>query len=169
MKFFVLIIRIFAVPSVLMTILIAMDIALPYGMIDRAVVYEKYANTSKQGSSYNIKASGTFSYNEAVSKSFYERVEKGDILKVNLSQIFMEWKSVELIKSGNAVVVEIGTDIYYLGILGLVFLLTIFSFKPIGYIRYNKPILIGIPVLEVMGFAIFCKVLLFMFGYIDKV
>lgn len=161
--------RILVLPSALMTAIIVTDIFSPYGVEDKAIVLGKYISSSKHGDSYNLKAQGDFEYNEAISKSFYEHVHRGDILKVKLSRIFMEWKSVELIKSGKVVAVEKGVDIYYMGIFGLAFLLTTFSFKSIEYIQSNKLILIGIPVLEIAAVAIFVKVLLYMLGYIEKV
>ena len=169
MKNFVLIMRILALPSVLMTAIIAIDIISPYDVEDQAIISGKYISNTKHGISHNIKAHGAFDYNEAVSKSFYEHANSGDSLKVNLSRIFMEWKSVEVIKSGTIVAVEEGADIYYMGLFGMAFLLTTLSFKSVESIRSNKLILIGIPVLEITAVAVFVKVLLFMLGYIEKV
>jgi len=81
----------------------------------------------------------------------------------------LEWKSVELIKSGNVVAIEKGTCTYYMGLFGLAFLLTLFSFRSVEAIRSNRLVLIGIPILEIAAVAIFVKVILFTIGYIEKV
>lgn len=152
-----------------MTAIIVIDIISPYGIEDQAIVSEKTISNTKYGTSYNIKAYGAFDYNEAVSKSFYKLVNPGDTLKIYLSRIFLEWKSVELIRSGNVVAIEKGTDIYYMGLFGLAFLLTLFSFRSVEAIRSNRLVLIGIPILEIAAVAIFVKVILFTLGYIEKV
>lgn len=121
--------RLFSILSAFLTIVILGDIFLPAGTTDIAAVISKNESSSKYGTAFYINAKGNYNYRENVSEDFYKLASAGDKIKVYLSKNFMEWKSVELIKNDRIVAISNGSDIYYLGIFGIAFLIPLFSFS----------------------------------------
>ena len=118
-------IRVLAVPTALLTVLIAYDLFGPAARFDEARVTRRYVYRSRQGKDYNIEAQGRFHYNGTVGRNFYDRVRVGDTIKVELSRFFSEWKSLELVRDGKVLARTTGVDIYAMGLFGLLFLVAL--------------------------------------------
>lgn len=123
--------RILWSPAFFLAVMMFMDVLLPFSETDTAVIKDKKMSAGgKWGKSYEIKAEGGISYNEKVSKSFYDQVCINDELRIKRTCIFKEWRSVELIRDGAVVEKTSGLDMYYMPLLALIFLVPVLSTCP---------------------------------------
>jgi hypothetical protein len=160
--------RILAIPSVLIALLIFSDCIITSREMDRAIVSKKHVSIASS-TDYFVAAKGHYSYYEAVSKDFYDRLDIGDHVNIRLTPIFKEWRSIELMRGGVVVAKTTGTDMYYMSIMGLALLIPLFSFKSEAYISSQLAILIMIPLFEVIALLIIFKFLLVWMGIFDRV
>lgn len=170
--------RILWSPAFFVAVMIFMDVLLPFSETDTAVVKEKNVSSGKDNSkSYEIKAEGSISYNEPVSKSFYDQVHINDELIIKRTYLFKEWRSVELIKDGSVVAASIGVDIYYMPMFALFFLAPIVFIRSkdsfVEYLFETKPteikIFILVMLLELTAVLILIKLLLVFLGYAESI
>lgn len=116
-----ILLRVFAVPSVLLAIVGLVDLAGPPTRRDLPVVSSKYTVYTDARLAYYVKAAGKYHYDEAISRRFYKVVRPGDQLEVALSNFFSEWKSAKIIRGGRVVLTEPGWDTYYVAVFSLLF------------------------------------------------
>jgi hypothetical protein len=166
---FKIITRILAIPTALLAFFIFSDLVSSPSNFDQAKIIDKYTfRRSKGGISYNIKAKGNYSYDEEVSKKFFDTANVEDTINVSLTKLFSEWKTLELIREGKPLIKTTGTDIYSLGIFGLLFLAALLAFLPEGIIFSNLALVISLPLLNFAAIMIWAKLLLVWFGLIGK-
>lgn len=120
---------------------------------DEAVVTGKRKfHHAKQGTDYSVTAhSEKREYNESVSVSFHSAARKGDTLLIQLTPVFREWKSVQVVRDGRVIHRGSGVDMYAMVIMGAFFILTLYSFRL--YSRMNK--------VRVLGSLAFIGIILF--------
>ncbi len=159
-----------SIPTALVAIFLIADIILPSLQKDQAVITSKFISRGgKSGTTYNIKAEGKFRYNEQVDSNLYRKVNIGDIIDIRLSIFFKELKQINVPRNGKVVSTYRGTDIYYMGLFGIIFLFPLF----ISYINKKylskKVILYGTLGVEVIALIILLRILLVLFGVLPKV
>jgi hypothetical protein len=160
--------RVLVWPSVVIACVIFYDLIAPASNFDQAVITRKNTYHGRTGINYNIQAKGNFDYNEKVSKQFYNSALIGDTINVALSRFFAEWKSIELIRNDKVIIKNTRTDIYYMGIFGLLFLVPLLAFLPKETL-FSKPlIIVCIPILELLAVALCVKFILVLAGVIEK-
>jgi len=148
---------------------ISYDILGPANASDIAVIKEKNIHNMKYGPSYNIKAQGDFTYNEEIEEGFYESVEVGDTIKVRLSRFFSEWKEIEVFRGDQLILTERGSDIYAMGIFGLVFASSGLSFIPAQRIYSNILFPIYLSIVSAVGILIWFRLVQLWSGAIEKI
>jgi hypothetical protein len=148
---------------------ISYDILGPSNVSDVAVIKEKTIHHMKYGPSYNIKAQGDFTYNEEIEKSFYDAVTVGDTIKIHLSRFFSEWKEIEVFRGDHNILTERGSDIYAMGIFGLVFASSGLSFIPAQRIYSTILFPIYLSVVSAVGILIWFRLVQLWSGAIDKI
>jgi len=159
--------RILSLPSALIALLIFADCIVKNHEIDRAIVKGKHVSIVSS-TDYYVKAKGKYSYSEPVSKGFYDKLNVGDDVVIRLTPFFKEWKSIELVRGGIIVAKTTGTDMYYMAIMGIAFLIPLLSFKSEEYIRSQIVLMIIIPLFEVISILIIFKFILVWVGVFDR-
>lgn len=100
--------------------LIFYDLIVPAKDRDEAVITGKAIHhQGRWPDSHIIRAKGKYSYREDVSPDVYREVQLGDTLLVSLTPIFSEWKRMEVIREGNVIISERGTDLYWMAAFGV--------------------------------------------------
>jgi len=160
--------RILSIPSAFIALLIFVDCVVTNHDIDRAIVKEKHVS-SGSSKDYFVTAKGKYSYSEGVSRDFYDKLNIGDDVVIRLTPFFKEWKSIELIRGGVIVAKTTGTDMYYMAIMGIAFLIPLLSFQSEEYIRSQIALMILIPLFEVISLLVIFKFFLVWVGIFDRV
>lgn len=95
-----------------------------------AVIAKNKYYRGKQATDYKIQARGSnMVYTESVSALFYNTVRTGDTINVQVTPLFGEWKKAKVVRDGEIVYSGRGSDIYAMAIMGVFFLLTLYSFR----------------------------------------
>ena len=160
--------RILSIPSALIALLIFADCIVNNHEIDRATVKEKHVSIGSS-KDYFVAAKGKYSYSEGVSMDFYDKLNIGDDVVIRLTPFFKEWKSIELVRGGVIIAKATGTDMYYMGIMGIAFLIPLLSFQSEEYIRSQIVLMILIPLFEVISLLVIFKFFLVWVGIFDRV
>ena len=148
-------VRCFAVFGVVVFVLGVVDIFAPAVGIDSVTVAEKFARTGRNRS-WNLKAHGKENYEKSVSKSLYDSVEVGAVLRVRLSRFFREWKHVEVLRNGSVQSVYGGQDLHSMCIVALLCLAPCWSFRNPDKWFSLVPLLFFI-VVEIVAFGCLVK------------
>ena len=148
--------------------LIFYDLIAPAKETDDAVITGKTTYYRRGADVCNIEAKGHYTYREEVSLNVYRTAQVGDRLRVSLSPIFSEWKTMEVVRSGKVLVAARGSDLYWMGAIGLVFLLSLAAFLPERLLFANVLLVITIPVLDFAGVLILVRFLQLWTGQIEK-
>ena len=156
-KFIKFLAQIFSVFSIILSLLIAYDYFSPVQYNEKAIVTNKNETRGK-GQRYHIKAEGKFLYNEPVSKEMYNLIENGDELHICLSKFFNKWKLIKIMKQGTVFTTN-GIGMMYLGLFGILFLLTIFSFKRISFFQKYYFLLFGILAIEFLALILWVSII----------
>jgi len=121
-------------------ILAITDTLLPVKEETSALVTGKQKNfRGKQGNDYFVRARNqTKEYNESISLMLYSVVSQGDTLLIRLSPVFNEWKSVRVIRDNKVIYKGKGLDIYAMMIMGVFFIMTLYSFQLYFRMRKNR-------------------------------
>jgi len=160
--------RILSIPSALIALLIFSDCIVTNHEIDRAIVKEKHVSIGSS-KDYFVAAEGKYSYSEGVSRDFYDKLNIGDDVVIRLTPFFKEWKSIELVRGGVIIAKTTGTDMYYMGIMGIAFLIPLLYFQSEEYIRSQIVLMILIPLFEVISLLVIFKFILVCVRIFDRV
>lgn len=147
---------------------IAYDIVMPVTETDEAVVTGMTKRHMNRRYTYFVQGQGRYCYNEGISRSMYQRLQKGDTLHVSLSRFFGEWKSLEVVRDGRTIARTRGDDLYYMGLFGILFLLSVAAFLPDRLLFSNLIVLIMLPVVNFAGVILWIKFIQLWTGQIDK-
>jgi hypothetical protein len=162
----ILIVRIFAIPTIFIGVLAVMDDFLPVSMIDEAVIQSKEISHSR-GTTYSIQAQGKYSYSECVSEKMYSIAQAGMTLRLHLTKIFKVWRNVEITNKGQVLFRGRGQDFYWMPAMGFVMTLT-----GLCYLKtekwFNLKSLIFFAVFEFIGVALLAKLVLVWLGFVAK-
>ena len=148
--------------------LIAYDLVMPATQTDEASVTGTSKHFVNNRHTYSVQAQGRYRYNEGVSRSMFERLEKGDTLRVSLSRFFSEWKSLEVIRDGQIIARMRGDDLYWMGLFGVLFLLSCAAFLPDRFLFHNLIVVITLPVIDLMSVMLWVRFIQLWTGQIEK-
>lgn len=146
------IMRIMALPSLLVVILVGYDILGPAAKEVKGVAISRYENPKDN---FGVRVNYHSDYaDEEVDRRFYDVVQKNDELVIEKSKIFGFWKEVEIRRNQQVVgkFYNMGrTAMFY---IGLIFLLPILSFTPLPK---QQPFVLGVFIFipEILA-VIFC-------------
>ena len=98
----------------------------------------------------------------------FERLEKGDTLRVSLSRFFSEWKNLEVIRDGQIIARMRGEDLYCMGLFGVLFLLSCAAFLPDRFLFHNLIVVITLPVIDLMSVMLWVRFIQLWTGQIEK-
>lgn len=147
---------------------IAYDLTMPPTQTDDALVTGISKHFANGRTSYYVQGQGRFRYNEGISRSMYERLQKGDTLRVSLSRFFSEWKSLGVIRDGKIIAHTRGDDLYWMGLFGILFLLSAAAFLPDRFLFHNPIVVIALPVVDLVGVMLWIRFVQLLTGQIDK-
>lgn len=147
---------------------IAYDLVMPATQTDAASVTGKSKHFVNNRHNYSVQAQGRYRYNEEVSRSMFERLEKGDTLRVSLSRFFSEWKTLEVLREGKIIARTRGDDLYYMGLFGLLFLLSLAAFLPDRILFQNLIVVITLPIVNLVGVMLWIRFIQLWTGQIEK-
>jgi hypothetical protein len=147
---------------------IAYDLVMPATQTDEAVVTGISKHFVNSRYTYSVQGQGRYRYNEEVNRSMYERLEEGDTLRVSLSRFFSEWKSLEVIRDGKIIARTRGDDLYFMGLFGILFLLSVAAFLPDRLLFRNLIVIITLPVVNLVGVMLWIRFIQLWTGQIDK-
>ena len=149
--------------------LIFFDLIVPAKEHDEAVIVGKAISHQIRGAdSHIIRAKGRYSYREDVSPNVYQKAQLGDTLRVSLTPIFSEWKTIEVIRAGNVIVSARGTDLYWMAAFGLFFLLSLAAFLPEQILFSTRILPIIVPVTNFVGVLLWWRLIQLWTGQIEK-
>jgi len=149
-----LIVRILSIPTAILTVFIFSDLVSPVSKFDLAKVTKKSRVSDKHGYDYYIDASGEKEYSEQVSRVFFDKVKKGDTIRIGLTKYFEEWKYLQLIREEKVVCTTRGSDIYAMAIFGLAFIVPLFSFLPRSIKKAKTLVVISLILIEPIALCI---------------
>ena len=144
--------------------LIVCDALMPATETDEATVTGKHM----QRAHGHLRASGRHEYNEAVPRSTYELARTGDTLRLSLSRFFSEWKTLEVIRDGQVIATAAGTDLYPMAFMGLLFILSACAFFPDRLLFSNIGVVVMLPIVNLVGIALWIKLICVWTGHADK-
>ncbi len=147
---------------------IAYDIVMPATQTDEATVTGKTKHFAKGGYSYFVHGQGKYRYNEEISRPLYERLEKGDTLRVSLSHFFSEWKTLEIERNGNVYARTRGNDLYWMGLFGILFLLSAAAYLPDQLLFEKMVVVVMLPVVNFAAVLLLLRFIQLWTGQIDK-
>ncbi len=133
---------------VAITPLILYDIVSPAKETDEAIITGKTTYSSRGKDIFKLEAKGRYTYREEVSRRVHATAEAGDTLRVCLSPIFKEWKTMEVVRSGKTLISASGSDLYWMGAFGLLFLVSLAAYFPDRRLFTNLILVITLPVLN---------------------
>ncbi len=85
---YILVTRLLCPFCLAVTALIVYDVMTPARETDEATVTGKTRNSRRGGYTYYLEAKGRHTYRENVSSQVFQKVERGDILRLNLTSFF---------------------------------------------------------------------------------
>jgi hypothetical protein len=157
------------VVSAVVGILGLCDIAFGKSLLDKAEILEK-----RPGRNPEIIAQGAFRYSEGVPRVFFDKVQIGDQLNLELTPVFKEWRRVSMATSSGKQFETRGTDIWAMSGLCCAFflpLLTFFSRVVLFWSNGGGARMFWIVVMacEFAATLIFFKLILYWCGLVEKV
>jgi hypothetical protein len=136
---------------------------------DSAVVTGKAQFFGRYGSSNMVYAKGRYVYSEDVALRFYNTCQVGDILELRLTPLAKEWRHVVLFRNGSDIAHTIGSDIWFMGLFGVVFLSVagLSSFGPSSF-TCKLGFLIGSSFINLLALVLCLKYLGVLAGAFEK-
>ena len=168
LRFYRLITRLLCPFCVAISPLIFYDLFAPATEIDDAIITGKTTYYQRGKDLFTIEARGRYTYMEGVSPIIYRTTQIGDTLRVSLSPIFSEWKNMELIRSGTVLITTRGSDLYWMGAIGILFLISLAAFLPERILFSHLLLVIALPVINLIGLLLWLRFVLLWTGQIDK-
>ncbi len=137
------VLRVGAVWTVILAILIAYDIVAPTTREDEAVVTKLTRRRMKSGITYDVHAHGRKEYLEGVARVVWEKVQVGDHLRLQLTPFFGEWKQVVVLRDGRVIETFSGEDRLYMILFSLFFLVPLLFFRKRDKVEESPLLLLG--------------------------
>ena len=151
-----------------LALLLFYDLASPATGIDTARVVGKTQGTKRGWTVYTVEARGRYTYREDVSASIFRTIQTGDTLRVSLSPVFTEWKTMEVVRNGRVVAAARGPDLYGMAAMGLLLLVGLAAFLPERRLFTHLHLVIAVPVLDFTALLIGSRLVLVWMGQIEK-
>ncbi|MGD9874112.1 MAG: hypothetical protein AB7T27_07545 [Kiritimatiellia bacterium] len=148
--------------------LILYDIVSPAKETDEAIITGKTTYYNRGKNICNLEAKGRYTYREEVSRRVYATAEVGDTLRVSLSPIFKEWKTMEVVRSGKTLISARGSDLYWMGAIGLLFLVSFAAYLPDRILFSNLILVITLPVVNFAAVLLWLRFVQLWTGQIEK-
>jgi hypothetical protein len=103
-----------------------------------------------------------------VSRRVYATAAVGDMLRVSLSPIFTEWKTMEVVRAGKTLISARGSDLYWMGAIGLVLLVSLAAYLPERILFSNLVLVITLPVVNFAAVLLWLRFVQLWTGQIEK-
>ena len=162
-------VRMFGLLSLIVGAAIVYDLVSSPKETDFAIVTGKAQFYGRYGSSNTVYAKGKYVYNEDVTLSFYNACRAGDTLELGLTPLGKEWRHVALVRNGVEIARSVGSDVWYMGLFGVAFLLVAFV-SAIGsnLLTCNFGFLIGASFANLLALLLILKYVGVIFGVFEK-
>jgi len=132
-KWYLVVTRLLAPLCAALALLFFYDLATPATRADAARVVGKAERLRRATPHFIVVAKGRYTYREDVSSRLFRTIEVGDELRVSLSPVFTEWKTVEVVRNGRIIAAAQGLalpELSGMGAMGLLFLVGLAAFLP---------------------------------------
>jgi len=160
-----------------LALLLFYDLAATATETDTARVVAKEQQTRRAAPLFVIDAKGRYAYREDVSARDFRRIQIGDTLRVSLTPVFSEWKTLEVVHDGRSFTASRARELSGMGAMGLLLLLGLAAFLP-ERVLFPKDqlsahpritvLVVAIPVLDFAAVLIASRLLRVWMGYIEK-
>jgi hypothetical protein len=156
------------------------DLATPATGADTARVVGKAERLRRATRHFVVHAKGRYTYREDVSARLFRTIEVGDELRVSLSPVFTEWKSMEVVRNGRVVTAARTSELPELSgmaVMGLFLLVGLGAFLPERRLfperllsAYPKTmcLVVAVPVLDLVAVLLGLRLLQVWMGQIEK-
>lgn len=148
--------------------LILYDLVSPATETDEAIITGKSTYYYRGKTICNLEAKGRYTYREEVSYRVYNAATVGDSLLVSLSPIFSEWKTMAVVRDGHIIISARGSDLYWMGVMGLAFLVGLAAYLPEHRLFANLLLVISVPVLDFGAVLLWVRFVQLWTGQIEK-
>jgi hypothetical protein len=165
---YLLVTRLLAPLCVALALLVFYDLATPATRADAARVIAKVQRTRRGWPVYTVEAKGRYAYRKDVSARIFRTIQVGDTLRVSLSPVFTEWKTLEVVRNGRVVVATRGPELYGMAAMGLFFLVGLAAVLPERLLFTHQLLVITVPVLDFTALLFGYRLVLVWMGQIEK-
>ena len=177
---YLLVTRLLAPLCAAFALLFFYDFATPATRSDTARVVGKAQRLRRATRHFIVEAKGQYAYREDVSARLFRTIEVGDELRVSLSPVFTEWKTMEIVRNGRVIAAARGSELRELSgmaAMGLFLLVGLAAFLPERRLfperlfhahPYSALLVIAVPVLDVVALLIGFRLLQVWMGQIEK-
>jgi hypothetical protein len=149
----------FALVAIGLSGVILYDFAAPPSDFVEARVTHTTHKRVKSGTTYYIHTVGERKLSESVPKDVHDLAQTGDTMRLKLTPVFLEWKEAVLVRDNQVLASFHGRDLYFMGLFGALFVLTLAAFFSRSFLLKFPYIPVGVAVLELLAVAL-CIVLL---------
>ena len=132
-KWYLVVTRLLAPLCAALALLFFYDLAAPANQTDTARVVGKARQMRRAKPVFVVEAKGRYTYREDVSARIFRAIQVDDELRVSLSPVFTEWKTVEVVRNGRIIAAARGLalpELSGMGAMGLLFLVGLAAFLP---------------------------------------
>ena len=177
---YLLVTRLLAPLCVALALLFFYDLATPATRADTARVVGKAQRLRRATRHFTVEAKGRYTYREDVSARLFRTIEVGDELRVSLSPVFTEWKTMEVVRNGRVIAAARGTELpepFGMAAMGLLLLVGLAAFLPerrlfpervLSAHPYMALLVITVPVLDFAALLLGLRLLQVWMGQIEK-
>jgi hypothetical protein len=157
------------------------DLATPATETDTARVVGKVRRSRRGLPVFAVEAKGRYTYREEVSARIFRTIEVGDTLRVSLSPVLTEWKTMEVVRNGSVVATAGGLDLSELSgmaAMGLLLLVGLGAFLPERVLFPDRlfsahariaALVIAVPVVDLVAVLLWLRLVQVWMGHIEKV
>jgi hypothetical protein len=178
---YLLVTRLLAPLCAALALLFFYDLAAPATQTDTPRVVEKVRRSRRGLPVYVVEAKGRHSYREEVSARIFRRVEVGDTLRVSVSPILAEWKTMEVVRNGRVVTAARWHELRELSgmaVMGLLLLAGLGAFLP-GRVLFPDQLfsadgriaalVVAVPVVDLVTVILWIRFVQMWMGRIERI
>ena len=179
-KLYLVVTRLLAPLCAALALLFFYDLAAPASQTDSAQVVRKARHMRRAKPVFVVEAKGRYSYREDVSARIFRAIEVDDELRVSLSPVFTEWKTLEVVRNGTVIAAARGLalpELSGMGAMGLLLLFGLAAFLPERVLfperlfsshAWMAILVIAVPVLDFAALLLGLRLVRVWMGQIEK-
>jgi len=179
-RLYLLVTRPLAPLCMALALLFFYDLAAPATGVDTARVVGKAQRMRRATRHFTVDARGQYTYREDVSARLFRTIAVGDELRVSLTPVFTEWKTMEVVRNGRVIATARTSELSELSgmaAMGIFLLVGLAAFLPerrlfperlLAAHPFMTFLVVAVPVLDVVSLLLGYRLLQVWTGQIEK-